>query len=124
MNNAVSPSPKPVKPRAKKAPAPVTDWADLAEQRLLDSALALAPEVGWNAQLPTRAAKASGLSAGEAELLIPAGARDLAALLSRRHDQAALSALAAVDPASLKIRERIARGVEARLEAAMAGRVA
>jgi ubiquinone biosynthesis protein COQ9 len=66
------------------------------------------------------AGKAAGLSAGETELLLPQGPADLAALLSRRHDAKTLEALAALDPTALKIRERIARGVAARLEAAMA----
>jgi ubiquinone biosynthesis protein COQ9 len=94
------------------------DWTWAAEQRLLDAALPLAPTVGWNAALIARAARKAGLSAGEALLVAPNGARDLAALLSRRHDAAGLEALAGVDPKSLKIRERIARGVEARLDAA------
>jgi ubiquinone biosynthesis protein COQ9 len=96
------------------------DWAYNAERRVLDAALALAPQIGWNALLVVRAARTEGLSAGEAQLLFPNGARDLAALLSRRHDRAALDALAGVDPKTLKIRERIARGVEARLDVAQA----
>jgi ubiquinone biosynthesis protein COQ9 len=105
-------------------PDATPDWADEAEQRLLDAAIALAPERGWNAELPARAGAAAGLSAGEVELLIPGGARDLAALLSRRHDRAALAALSALDPFGMKIRKRIAVGVEARIEAAMADEAA
>ena len=97
-----------------------TDWASRAEQTLLDAALADAPAWGWNAGLVARAAVGAGLSAGETGLLIPGGARDLAALLSRRHDAAALAALAAVDPGALKMRERIAVAVNARLAAALA----
>lgn len=96
------------------------DWCDETEQRVLDAALALAPEFGWGAAMLGRAAKTAGLSGGEAMLLFPNGARDLAALLSRRHDRAALAGLAAVDPTTLKIRERITRGVLARLDAALA----
>jgi ubiquinone biosynthesis protein COQ9 len=51
---------------------------------------------------------------------MPGGARDLAALLSRRHDQAGLAALAGLDVKSLKMRERISRGARARLDAAAA----
>jgi ubiquinone biosynthesis protein COQ9 len=96
------------------------DWAEAAEQRLLDAALGLAPSRGWGGDLVERAASRAGLSAGEALLVAPNGARDLAALLSRRHDAAGLAALAGVDPMSLKIRQRITRGVEARLDAAAA----
>jgi len=97
-----------------------SDWADEAEQRVLDAALPLAPRSGWSPRTVAAAAKAAGLSAAEAELLLPHGPRDLAALLSRRHDAQALAALAGTDPASLKVRERIARAVAARLDAALA----
>ena len=97
-----------------------TDWACEAEDRVLDAAIALAPETGWTRRLVSRAAAKAGLSQGEALLLMPSGARDLAALLSRRHDRTGLAALAGVDVKTLKIRERISRGVQARLDAAAA----
>ena len=91
---------------------------------MLDAAIALAPDLGWNAAMLAKAAAKAGLSHGEAMLLLPNGARDLAALLSARHDQAALNGLAAVDPKALKMRERIRQGVEARLDAAEADEAA
>ena len=94
------------------------DWAETTEQRVLDEALRLAPRLGWNAGMARAAAVAAGLNAGEAQLLLPQGPRDLAALLSRRHDRVALASLGALDPASLKIRDKIRRGVVARLDAA------
>jgi len=99
-------------------PAKIPDWADRAEQVLLDAAIALSPELGWSAAMLTRAASRAGLSPGEALLVAPNGPRDLAALLSARHDQAALTSLAEIDPTALKMRDRIRRGVEARLDAA------
>ena len=104
--------------------AETTDWATQMETRLLDAALPHVREHGWTSRLTARAAKDAGLTLAEAELLLPEGARDLAALLSYRHDEAAIAALAALDPAALKIRERIARGVQARVEAAAADEVA
>jgi ubiquinone biosynthesis protein COQ9 len=95
-----------------------TDWADEAELRVLDAAIALAPSLGWNSRLAARAGAAAGLSAGETLLLMPGGPRDLAALLSRRHDRAGLATLGKLDPKALKMRQRISRGVEARLDAA------
>jgi ubiquinone biosynthesis protein COQ9 len=95
-----------------------TDWTEAAEQRLLDAALRLAPSLGWNANLVVRAAAEAEFSDGEAMLVLPNGARDLAALLSRRHDLAGLSRFAGQDPRSLKIRQRIAQAVEARIDAA------
>ncbi|HEY3695706.1 COQ9 family protein [Phenylobacterium sp.] len=95
-----------------------TDWASDAEQRVLTAALPLIAAKGWSRAVALEAGRAAGLSAGETELLLPHGAADLAALLSRRQDAQALAALAGADPAALKIRERIARAVEARLDAA------
>ena len=108
-------------------PAPdaeTPDWAQETEDRILDHARALAPELGWTAVLARRAGAAAGLSGPETELLLPNGAQDLAALLSRRHDAAALARLASADPAALKIRDRIAAGVQARVEAAAADEAA
>ncbi|HXQ47132.1 MAG TPA: COQ9 family protein [Caulobacteraceae bacterium] len=95
-----------------------TDWTQDAEARLLTAAIPLAPEVGWTSRLVDRAARGAGLSQGEAMLVVPNGARDLAALFSQRHDRAALTALASVEAGALKVRERIFRAVEARLDAA------
>jgi ubiquinone biosynthesis protein COQ9 len=93
------------------------EWAETTEQALLDEALKLAPIHGWTRRTTTLAGKALGMSAGETDLLIPHGPADLAALLSRRHDARALAALAEVHASNLKIRERIRRAVEARLDA-------
>jgi ubiquinone biosynthesis protein COQ9 len=95
-----------------------SDWAETTEQALLDAAVRRAPELGWGRALLERAAADCGLTAADAELLLPNGARDLAALLSRRHDARAMAVLAAAQPEGLKIRQKIARGVEARLDAA------
>lgn len=106
------------------AEPPKADWAEATEQLVLDQALKLVPHEGWTWRMAKLAGKAAGLSEGETELLLPQGPADLAALLSRRHDARTLEALAALDPTALKIRERIARGVAARLEAAMADEAA
>jgi len=94
------------------------DWATATEQLLLDEALKIAPVHGWTQRTAVLAGKALGMSAAETELLIPHGPADFAALLSRRHDSRALTTLADVHASSLKIRERIRRAVEARLDAA------
>lgn len=95
--------------------APSPDWADRMEQAVLDAAIDRAPALGWNSALVRAACQANGLSLGDQELLLPNGPRDLAALLSRRHDSRALAALGSSE--GLKIRERIARAVSARMEA-------
>lgn len=96
------------------------DWADRMEQRVLDAALERAPTLGWNGRMVAAACHACGLSEGDRELLLPNGPRDLAALLWRRHDAAAMESLAGIDPDALKIRERISQAVSARLEVAAA----
>ena len=95
-----------------------SDWAQDTEQKLLDQALKIAPVHGFTWRTVTKAGKALGMSAAETELLLPHGPEDLAALVSRRHDARALAALADVHASNLKIRERIRRAVEARLDAA------
>ena len=103
---------------AAQNPGKTADWADSAEQAILDAAIALAPDLGWSSTMLNRAAAQAGFSRGEAMLVLPNGPRDLSALLSARHDHRALTCLADVDPAGLKMRERIRQGVEARLDAA------
>src|ERR1700689_5011164 len=100
---------------AKSSPAETGDWAAEAEARVLAEALALAPSQGWTWRMTYAAGAAGGLSAGETELLLPEGPRDLAALHSRACAAAAIAALAPVDPTTLKIRQRIRQGALARL---------
>ena len=95
------------------------DWASEAEAQLLAACLTRVGDLGWSRRALAAAAGDVGLTRAEAELLLPEGPRDLAALLARHHDAVALAALAAVDPASLKIRERIRVAALARLDAAM-----
>lgn len=95
-----------------------TTWAAETEQQLLDQALKLAHAHGFTRRTATLAGEAIGLSQAETELLLPRGPADLAALLSRRHDARALDKLSTVHSSNLKIRERIRRAVEARLDAA------
>ena len=100
------------------------DWAAETEARLLTAVLTHADALGWSRRALAAAARDVGLSAAEAELLLPEGPRDLAALLARRHDAAAMAALAGIDPSTLKIRERIRAAALARLDAAMADEAA
>jgi ubiquinone biosynthesis protein COQ9 len=94
------------------------DWTAWQERALLDAALPLAAVLGWTDRLVAAAARAAGLERAAAELILPQGPRDLAALLVARHDERMLAALAGVDPMALKVRQRIATAVRARLDAA------
>ena len=100
------------------------DWADAAELRVLEQAIRLAPTLRWNPQLVKAAARAADLSPADAMLLLPKGPDDLAALLFRRHDVAALDRLAKLDVTAIKVRERIQTAVSVRIEAAMADEAA
>ena len=95
------------------------DWAEDMEARLLEATLLYAPRLGWTSRAIAAGARDIGMSPAEAELLAPNGARDLAALMARRHDLRAMQSLGRVDVATLKIRERIRLGVLARCDAAM-----
>ena len=91
------------------------------EARVLDAGRVLTVDgARWDGRLAERAAATAGLSKADAALLLPDGPRDLAALLWRAHDAAALAALGRIDATALKTRERIRTGVLARLDAAMA----
>jgi len=110
-----------------KGDAPSPDWADAAEQRVLDAALVLIRGSYrlWGAGLAAEAAKIAGLSPAEAGLLLPGGPEDLAALLSRRHDARALDKLLALGAATpIKIRDKIRTGVQVRIDVAMADELA
>ncbi len=101
------------------------DWTATQETALLDAAIALVPEHGtWDAGLVRKAGERLGLSQALVALILPNGARDLSALLARRHDAAAFASLAQIDPSSLKVRARVRAGVLARVEAAMADEAA
>ena len=97
----------------------MSDWAEQTEQRVLDAAFTIAPETGWNSLLVRRAAAACGLSRGDAELLLPNGPKDLAALAARRHLARTFVRLEGVDPMALKVRERIRTAAWAKVEATM-----
>jgi ubiquinone biosynthesis protein COQ9 len=102
----------------KTAGAP--DWADRTEQALLDAALARIPaHAHWDQKLVDLAAADVGLTPAMASLLLPSGPKDLAALLSQRHDERTLVQLRVRDATGLKIREKITLAVATRIDVAM-----
>ena len=103
------------------ASEPKQDWADRAEQRLLDAAILRARDLGFSPALLKAAGEACDLSEGDVGLLLPNGPADLVALLSRRHDEKTMEILAGLDVSLVtKIRQKILEGVSARMEAAAA----
>ncbi|MDO1560010.1 COQ9 family protein [Brevundimonas sp. 2R-24] len=104
-------------PDASAQRPPQDQWAADREQAILDQALSRVGVLGWTRRAVHAAARAAEVSIPDADLLMPSGPRDLAALYSRRLDARMMARLEAIDAGALKIRERIATGVRARLEA-------
>lgn len=84
---------------------------------LLEAALALVPFEGWNTRTLERAAHQAGYDIGTLERAFPNGVDDMLAYFSHEMDRRMLEKLAAQNLPSLKIRQRIAAAVRARLEA-------
>lgn len=86
-----------------------------AKDALLAAILPDVPFDGWTGAALTRAAQRVGLDPGELRSLCPVGPRDLVAWFSHWADRETLRALEVRDLSELKVHERIATGVEARL---------
>lgn len=85
---------------------------------VLDAALARAPGEGFNDLLLAQAAKDAGVGAEILMHLFPEGAAGLIEFYSAQCDAAMARTLAAQNLAAMKIRERIAQAVLARIAAA------
>jgi len=98
----------------------------LARQRrsLLDAALRHVPFDGWTWTAIDAGARELGLDAGEAQRLFPGGPLELIRAFSSQADRHMLEALESLDLDAMKVREKIAAGVRARLEAVAAHREA
>lgn len=104
------------------APAP----EKLARQRrsLLDAALRHVPFDGWTWTALDAGARDLGLAQGEAQRLFPGGPQELIRAFSSEADRQMLETLEGLDLESMKVREKVAAGVRARLEAVAAHREA
>lgn len=91
------------------------DPFDDVRRRLLPIALKTAVFDGFTALMLKKAAVGAGVAESEATAAFPRGAIDLVEYWSAEADRASASALAGDAAAGLKIREKVARGVEARL---------
>ena len=83
----------------------------------LDAVLVHVPFDGWSTIAMTKAARDLKMDEGEATILFPGGVRDVLMAYANRADQAMLATLDKVDMEALRIRERIATAVKARIEA-------
>ena len=93
------------------------DGFEPVRERLLDAALMEATFEGWNGVMLERAAQAAGIEPGAVAAAFPDGARDVLRYWSLRVDEAMAAAMAGPDFEGLKIREKVAFAVEARLDA-------
>ncbi len=87
-----------------------------AKDELLDAALNHALFDGWSAATIEAARADIGMSAEEAQALLPRGAVDLALAYHRRGDAQMIEALANQDLSTMRFRDRIALAVRIRLE--------
>lgn len=91
------------------------DPFDDVRARLLPAALKAAVFEGFTPQMMASAAKGAGVSAPELAAAFPTGALGLVEYWSAMADRAAAGALKSERAAGLKIREKVALGVEARI---------
>jgi len=87
------------------------------KRAILDAMLAHVPFDGWTEKSLRAAARDTGRDAAEVRLLFPQGVRDALVFFMEEADQAMLQAAEAMDLPAMKIRERIAALVKARIMA-------
>jgi len=91
--------------------------AEAERLALLAAVLAQVPFDGWSRAALQAGAESLGLAAAAVQRHFPGGPGDAIRLFSRQADQEMLAGLAALDLASMKIRERVAAAVRLRLDA-------
>jgi ubiquinone biosynthesis protein COQ9 len=93
----------------------MTAPSDLFREKILDSMLVLAPEIGWTQAGLDRAGEKAGLTKGQVLLSCPGGVADLLEALGARAAKAAETRLGQPDIAAMKIREKVGAAVRAYL---------
>ncbi len=86
------------------------------KDKIIESALPDVPFDGWTAEVLERAAIAAGYEAAMVTAVFPKGVKDAVIYFSHWADKQMLDALKKTDPASLKVRERIALAVRVKFE--------
>jgi len=98
---------------------------DIADKdALLLATLANVPFDGWSVASLRAGARAAGMDEARASALFPGGAAEMVEWFSDWADRAMLEDLASIDLAAMKVRERVAEGVRARLAALLPHREA
>lgn len=93
------------------------DGFELPRAAILREALKLAPFEGWTAAMLDQAAKNARIDAATAKAAFPRGVRDLLRCWSVAADAAMVRAMRAPEFERLKIREKVAFAVRARIDA-------
>ena len=94
----------------------MTAGIDELRERILEAALPHVPFDGWTPRAARRGAESIGEDAAVARRAFPDGAADMVREYSRMLDRRMADALAGQDLDRLRVRERVATGVVARLE--------
>lgn len=89
---------------------------DRVRRQILEYALSAAPAQGWTETMLRQAARAAGVPAGHEKLAFPQGAQDLIHFYSQELDSELLRRLDGTDLDGMKVRDRIAFAVRARIE--------
>ena len=100
------------------------DQLDRQRASLLDAALRHVPFDGWTWTAIDAGARAMSLAPGEAHRLFPGGPQELIRAFSAAGDRRMLETLEGLDLGAMRIREKVAAAVRARLEAVAAHREA
>lgn len=89
---------------------------ELAANAILDNALPNVTFDGWSETLLMRAARQAGFGAGAVFRVFPAGVSDALDCFAHRADEAMVATMAEQQVDKMKIRERIAASIKARLD--------
>lgn len=92
-----------------------TDDLNKRRDALLDAMLADVPFDGWSRAALDRAAVTLGLEPADAQLAFPGGLTEIASFWSERSDTRMLEDLAKLDLENMRIRDRVASAVRARI---------
>ena len=93
------------------------DGFDAARAKILKSALARAAFEGWTSMMLAAAARDAGIEPAVSKAAFPRGVQDVLRYWSQQNDAAMLRAMQSPMFAGLKIREKVAFAVRARLDA-------
>lgn len=95
----------------------MSDGFEPARERILTEFLKIAPFDGWTALALDQAAKEAQVDPATCSAAFPAGVRDVLRAWSMKNDAAMAEAMEAPAFADLKIREKVAFAVKARIDA-------